>query len=129
MRHKPEFHSKPLNIVMFKKKSFSELFYVSSQRSQIVRKDIAEGSEPGLRFYIMVVVSTMIAGFGLVTNSTAVIIGAMLVAPLMTPIFGLSLALIRNDGTLLANALQAEIAGVAAAIGMGYLLGSIYPGL
>lgn len=114
---------------MGKNKSLTKLFYVSPERSRLVRQDIADGSEPGLRFYIMVVVSTMIAGFGLVTNSTAVIIGAMLVAPLMTPIFGLSLALVRNDARLFGHALQAEVVGVLAAIGMGYSLGSIYPGL
>ena len=74
--------------------------YVTPERARIVRQEIADGSEPGIRFYILVVISTMIAGFGLAMNSTAVIIGAMLVAPLMTPIFGLALALIRSDANL-----------------------------
>ena len=52
---------------------------VTTERARIVREEIAEGSEPGMRFYILVVISTMIAGFGLVMNSTAVVIGAMLV--------------------------------------------------
>lgn len=102
---------------------------VSRERAEIVIREISDGSEPGLRFYILVVVSTMIAGFGLTMNSTAVIIGAMLVAPLMTPIFGIALALIRGDARLLGRASQAEIAGVAAAIGMGILLGAVYPSL
>lgn len=104
-------------------------FRVSPERYEIVLEEISEGSEPGVRFYAMVAISTMIAGFGLITNSTAVIIGAMLVAPLMTPIFGLSLALIRGDTPLFAKALRAEIIGVAAAILMGFALGSIYPAL
>ncbi len=102
---------------------------VTPERAQVVIQEISDGSEPGLRFYIMVVVSTMIAGFGLTMNSTAVIIGAMLVAPLMTPIFGMALGLIRGDTRLLGRASQAEIAGVAAAIGMGFLLGIVYPTL
>ena len=102
---------------------------VTAERARIVQQDIAEGSEPGMRFYILVVVSTMIAGFGLVMNSTAVVIGAMLVAPLMTPIFGMALALVRSDAHLLGRAGRAEIAGVVAAILMGFLLGKIYPGL
>jgi len=77
----------------------------------------------------MVVISTMIAGFGLTMNSTAVIIGAMLVAPLMTPIFGMALALIRSDAHLLGRAARAEIVGVVAAILMGIVLGMIYPAL
>jgi uncharacterized membrane protein len=78
---------------------------ISPERTQIVVKEIAEGSEAEMRFYIMVAVSTMIASFGLITNSTAVIIGAMLVAPLMTPIFGIALALIRSDAVLFGKAL------------------------
>ena len=104
-------------------------FSISEERQQIVVKEISEGSEPEMRFYIMVAVSTMIASFGLITNSTAVIIGAMLVAPLMTPIFGIALALIRSDTVLFGRALKAEIAGVAAAIAMGLILGLLYPAL
>lgn len=104
-------------------------FSISSERKKIVVKEISEGSEPEMRFYIMVAVSTMIASFGLITNSTAVIIGAMLVAPLMTPIFGIALALIRSDADLFGRALKAEIAGVAAAIAMGLILGLLYPAL
>ena len=106
-----------------------ESFQVTSERSRIVIEDISEGSEPGIRFYIMVVLSTMIAGFGLTMNSTAVIIGAMLVAPLMTPIFGMALALIRSDARLLGRAARAEIVGVFAAILMGLIIGKLYPAL
>jgi len=104
-------------------------FHVTPERSRFVRQEIADGSEPGVRFYVMVILSTGIAGFGLVMNSTAVIIGAMLVAPLMTPIFGIALALIRSDAQLLGRAVRAEIAGVVAAILMGFILGMVYPGL
>jgi uncharacterized hydrophobic protein (TIGR00271 family) len=102
---------------------------ISSERKQVVIKEISEGSEPEMRFYIMVAVSTMIASFGLITNSTAVIIGAMLVAPLMTPIFGIALALIRSDSHLFGRAIKAEIAGVVAAVAMGLVLGWLYPAL
>ena len=102
---------------------------VSPERAQVVIREISDGSEPGLRFYILVVVSTMIADFSLIMNSTAVIIGAMLVAPLMATIFGIALALIRGDARLLGRASQAEIAGVVAAIGMGFLLDAVYPSL
>lgn len=108
---------------------FSQVTRITPARAQIVVQEISEASEPGLRFYILVIVSTMIAGFGLTMNSTAVIIGAMLVAPLMTPIFGMALALIRGDAHLLGKASQAEIAGVAAAVAMGFILGIVYPSL
>lgn len=102
-----------------------QLFYVTRDRFKIVHEDIANGSEPALRFYLMVAVSTLIASFGLISDSTAVVIGAMLVAPLMTPIFGIALALVRGETGLLGRALRAEIMGVLAALAMSFVLGSL----
>jgi len=105
--------------------AFSTFLQIDTERMRVVYEETATGSEPGARFYIMVAVSTLIAGFGLIADSTAVVIGAMLVAPLMTPIFGISLALVRGDAQLFRNSVQAEIIGVLAAIAMGYLLGLV----
>ncbi len=102
-------------------------FQVSPERFRTIYQEVKEGSEPGLRFYILVAVSTLIAGLGLVTNSTAVVIGAMLVAPLMTPIFGMTLALIRGNTELLGRSIRAEVVGVVASVFMGFILGSLAP--
>ncbi len=95
----------------------------SPERLTTVREDIRDNSMPEVRFYVMVLVSTLIASFGLVSDSTAVVIGAMLVAPLMTPIFGISMALVRGDSHLLKQALQAELLGILMAVAMGALVG------
>jgi len=79
---------------------------VSQERLSKVLVDINYGSEPGNRFYALVATSTLIACLGLVADSTAVIIGAMLVAPLMTPLFGIALALVRGEAHLLGRALR-----------------------
>ena len=98
---------------------------VNAKRKAFVIQEIVEGSTPEPRFYFMVVISTLIAANGLVANSPAVIIGAMLVAPLMTPIFGIALAMVRSDGYLLTRALRAEIMGVLLSILLGFLFGLI----
>ena len=54
-------------------------------------REITAGSETHLRFFALLIAASMIACFGLIANSTAVVIGAMLVSPLMTPIFGIAL--------------------------------------
>lgn len=100
-------------------------FRITRERFEIVHSDISDGSEPGPRFYILVAISTLISCFGLLSNSTAVVIGAMLVAPLMTPIFGMSLALVRGETQLLGRAIQAEVVGVATSVAMGVILGWI----
>ena len=42
------------------------------------------------RFAVLMALSTLIATFGIATDSAPVVIGAMLVAPLMTPLLGLA---------------------------------------
>ena len=66
----------------------------------------------------MMGLSSAIATFGLLQNSAAVIIGAMLVAPLMAAIFGLSLGIVRGDPRLLRRAASATARGMALAIGV-----------
>ena len=58
-------------------------------------------------------------------DSTAVVIGAMLVAPLMGPIFGISFGLATGNNSLLARSAAAEAKGVFLAIGLAWLIGLI----
>lgn len=98
---------------------------VSTQRRALVVQDIVAGSAPRPQYYAMMGLSVLLSGFGLLVNSPAVVIGAMLVSPLMTPIFGVSLALSRGDLKLLVDALLAEFGGVFLAIALAYFLGLI----
>jgi len=58
---------------------------------------LAGGAAPSREYYILTVLSCIIATTGLVQGSTATIIGAMIVAPLMTPILAFSLGVIWGD--------------------------------
>lgn len=95
----------------------------SPQRIETMMRDIEIGSEPRFAFYALLFVASMIATIGLIANSTAVIIGAMLVSPLMTPIFGIALAMLLGDSRLFWRALTAEVLGVIIAIGIAAVLG------
>lgn len=59
---------------------------------------------------------------GLITNSPAVIIGAMLVAPLMSPIIGLGLGSIMGNARLVESALSALLRGAVLAIFLATLM-------
>jgi uncharacterized membrane protein len=85
---------------------------VSEKRKQVVLTDIVEGSSPKLLYYVMEGLSAVIASFGLLVNSSTLIIGAMLVSPLMMPILGMALALARGDLRLLRDALMAEFGAI-----------------
>lgn len=78
-------------------------------------------------FIMLIALSTLIAGLGLVQNSAAVIIGAMLVAPLMTPLVGGGLALVQGNAVLIRHAAKAVTLGFLLAFSIGYVLGWIAP--
>ncbi|HRD89883.1 MAG TPA: DUF389 domain-containing protein [Accumulibacter sp.] len=99
------------------------LWSVSQQRKAAVIDDIAHGSIPRPLYYVLLLASAGIAAFGLLANSAAVVIGAMLVSPLMAPIFGIALALSRGDLRLLRNAVVAEFGGVLLIVGFALILG------
>jgi len=85
------------------------------ERSEIAA-EIIESASPGFDFFLLVVLSCSIATMGLITNSPAVIIGAMLVAPLMSPIIGLGLGSIMGNTRLVESALSALLRGAVLAV-------------
>jgi len=107
----------------------NRLIHVSDERAVAIYRNILNGSKPEARFYFLVAASTVIASLGLIMNSTAVVIGAMLVAPLMTPIFGIALALVRGNAILLGRAMTAEILGVCLTIVIAACIGLLMPEL
>ena len=79
------------------------------------------------RFMVMLALSVVIAVLGLSLDSDAVIIGAMLIAPLMTPIIGSAAALVMGWPRRLGQAALAVLAGSAGAVGISFALTSVLP--
>ena len=96
---------------------------VSRERRATVLSDIQVGSRPTPAYYVLLGLSELIAGFALIIGSDATLIGANVVAPLMTPIFGISLGLMRGDLRLLRTAALAEFGGAAFGAALCFLLG------
>lgn len=84
---------------------------------------IRRNARPDTDFYVLIALSAMIAALGLLLNSPAVVIGAMLVAPLMSPIVGLGLAIVLGDTRFLRLAFGAVVKGLTLAILVGVLSG------
>jgi uncharacterized hydrophobic protein (TIGR00271 family) len=79
------------------------------------------------RFWALLLLASVIATAGVVADSTATVIGAMIVAPLMTPILGIVLAIALGDRTNLVRSLVLVVAGAAAVVSIGFLLGLLSP--
>jgi hypothetical protein len=80
------------------------------------------------RFTTLIVPLTLIAAFGLLSNSAAVVIGAMLVAPLMTPILGVGAAVVHGQLGRLAFSARLGVGGTALAIFTGAAVSALAPG-
>jgi len=77
------------------------------------------------RFWILITLSAIIAAAGVVADSAATVIGAMIVAPLMTPVLGTVLSVVLADRTNLMRSLLLVAGGALTAIAVGWLLGLV----
>jgi uncharacterized hydrophobic protein (TIGR00271 family) len=79
------------------------------------------------RFWLLLLLSAVIATAGVVSDSTATVIGAMIIAPLMTPILGVVLGVVLTDRANLGWCLLLLAAGAAAVVAVSWLLGHAVP--
>lgn len=85
---------------------------ISDEEKEEVYAEVNRGSNPSREYFIMLVISAIIATIGLLTNNVSVIIGAMLVSPLLLPVIGISLGAVKGDFFLFRTALEAEAKGI-----------------
>jgi len=74
-------------------------------------------------FWVLIVLATVIATAGVIADSTATVIGAMIVAPLMTPILGTALSVVLADRRLIVRNLGMVLAGALCVVAIAFLLG------
>ena len=90
---------------------------------------LQSSSRLGFDFVALICLSTVIAALGLIRNSGAVVIGAMLVAPLMTPLVASGLSLVQGNWHLIRIASRTVFGGFLLSFGIGVALGVVLPGL
>jgi uncharacterized membrane protein len=95
----------------------------SEAERSATRELVESGSALSASYLAMNAAATLIAGFGLLQNSEAVIIGAMLIAMLFGPIVGIALGLAEGNMRLLGRSLLSEITGAACVLLIGYAVG------
>ena len=91
-----------------------------------VRVRIEANALPSKMYFIMNILSAIIASYGLVTNSAAVVIGAMLVAMMLGPITGIALAIIDHRMPLLRKSLVTVLLGISLVVLVGFIVGWLH---
>ncbi len=88
--------------------------------------DVSRGAQISTSFILLVIFSTIVAGIGLIENNVAVVIGAMVIAPLLGPNLALALSTALGDLNLMANAVKTMLIGFLVALMLSFLLGLIW---
>jgi uncharacterized hydrophobic protein (TIGR00271 family) len=89
--------------------------------------DGPDASRKQSRFWVLLVLATIIASAGVAGDSTATVIGAMIVAPLMTPIMGTVLAIAVGERNNLVRSALMVLGGALVAVALGYVFGLLVP--
>lgn len=90
-------------------------------------QDISDAATLRPVYLVTVGLSAVVASVGLIRGDVAIIIGAMVIAPLLGPNVALALASTLGDGTLARVAGRAILAGLALALALSVLVGAIFP--
>jgi uncharacterized hydrophobic protein (TIGR00271 family) len=104
--------------------------YMTEDREVLKQKVFFEGASAPTRFArfaALMLFASVIASVGVVVESTAVVIGAMLVAPLMVPLMGAALSVAMGWPRRLNRCIGVAVTGIVLAIATGALVGAVMP--
>jgi uncharacterized hydrophobic protein (TIGR00341 family) len=95
------------------------------------REELYNSVEKGARlnstFVLLVLLSTIVAAIGLIEDNVAVVIGAMVIAPLLGPNIALALASALGDTDLMLRSLKSNFAGLGLALVVSVAIALAWP--
>lgn len=98
----------------------------------LTREELYQQIEKGARldgnFILLDILSSIVVAIGLIEDNVAVVIGAMVIAPLLGPNLALALGSALGDRQLMGRALWTNLVGVSIAFAMCFLLGLVWTG-
>lgn len=109
------------------KRSLPILPRASSEQFQDLFKVLRTNSSLSTAFMVMMILSTLIATFGLFANSSPVIIGAMILAPVIAPIVSFSMGMVRYDVSMLKQSLVTITAGTLVSLAFAAIVSLLIP--
>ena len=109
---------------------FTKLGFDPAYLSTFEDKLFIEGPQTARRltnFFALLLFATVIATYGVLSNSTATVIGAMIVAPLMGPMMATTSAVVMGSLPRAMRAFALTVAGIVSVIIFSYLLTFVVP--
>ncbi|PID70014.1 TIGR00341 family protein [bacterium DOLZORAL124_38_8] len=103
---------------------FDQLSFLEQtpEQKQAIAIRVKEDLNTGKLYWLEIILSSIIATFGLLQNSVAVIIGAMLIAPLLLPIQGIAYGIAEGDSKLIIKGIKLLVGSIIISILISYLV-------
>ena len=98
---------------------------VTATREELYSQ-IKKGAQLDSNFLLLTVLSTIAAAIGLAEDNVAVVVGAMVIAPLLGPNIALAFGTALGDGKLMWQALKTNLAGVSLALALSVVIGLVW---
>ena len=100
---------------------------LTPERRATVLRQMRVDAVPSVDFFVLIFLSSVIATLGLLQNSGAVIIGAMLVAPLMSPILAMGMGMAVGESVTVRLGFESTLKGMVTAVVVGAVIVLISP--
>ena len=97
------------------------------QTREELHEEVEKGARLNTNYLLLVSLSTIVAAIGLIADNIAVVVGAMVIAPLLGPNLALALSTALGDTKLLWNAFKSNLVGLGLAILISTLLAYLWP--
>lgn len=95
---------------------------------EAIWNEVNKGVRLDVNFIILTILSTITAAIGLLTNNVAVVIGAMVIAPLLGPNLAFAFGTALGDRTLMLRASGTNAVGVLISLVLAYIIGAVWTG-
>lgn len=87
--------------MMMKNMPNNKIFKVDPEKRRQALEGLIQGASPRRTFFLMMTLSTALATLGLLLGNTPIVVGAMLVAPILSPILCLGMGVVTMDFKLI----------------------------
>jgi len=104
----------------------SQLFSHSSEEKKGAVEKLITQSSPDHDFFLMVALAVLMAAFGLIIDSIAIVIGAMLVSPVIYSLLSSSMGIVMFNDKLMRRSFTTLLKAVAISIGAGFVVGLFF---
>lgn len=101
--------------------------YGSTRMREELYHEVELGARLDSNFIWLVIFSTIVATIGLIEDNVAVVIGAMVIAPLLGPNIALGFGAALGDKFLISQSLKTNLSGLMLALALGYAIGYFWP--